>query len=154
MKSISKIFKEHIKGTPEKSIVPELTICFCELTRLVAKEVDFSTLKVYITTKSIKHLYDKKPAEEFECILRHMETIVKFPEHIYKNKKEKRAELCFLKTIQGFTYLCCIERTKENNPENGEAGMNYLVTAFRIRKENYLKNYELLWSWKGDNPSS
>jgi hypothetical protein len=154
MNSVSKIFKQYIKGTPEKAIVPELTLCFCELTRLVMKAGNFPTHKVYITTKVIKHLYDSKPAEEFEAVMKNMEAIVSFPEYIYQDKEGKRGEICLVKTIKGFKYLCSIEKTDENDPDDGKKGMNYVVTAFRLRKENYLNSYKLLWSWKGDVPSS
>ena len=43
-----------------------------------------------------------------------------------------------------FTYFCPIEVDKE---------INYVVTIFRTDAE-YLKKYELVWSWKGGIPSS
>lgn len=135
-------------------MVPDLTLCFCELTRLVMKNGNFLAHKVYITTKVIKHWYDSKPAEEFEAIIKSVEAIVRFPEYIYENKAAKRGELCFVKTVKGIKYFCSIETTNENDPDDGKQGMNYVVTAFRLRKEKYLKDYKLLWSWKGDIPSS
>jgi hypothetical protein len=156
MMSLSKIFKQYIKGTPEKGIVAMLTLHFCDLTRVVVKEGAFASHKVYITTRTLKHIYDSKPAEEFDSIVRKLYFLVKYPDYIYDEKSGKRGSLCFVKIFQGVKYLCAIEKTDDCNPEDGMKGTNYVVTAFRLRakKEKYLNNYKLLWSWKGDIPSS
>ncbi len=154
MLSLIKLFKTHIKGTPEKSVVIEITVHLCNLTNIVKKVGTFKVHKVYINTKIIKHLYDSKPAEEFDFLIRHLSVIVKYPEHIYENKEGKRGSLCFVKKLNEVTYFCSIEKTDEVDPNDGNSGVNYIVTAYRLRKENYLKDYKLLWSWKGDIPSS
>ena len=154
MLTLVKLFKTHIKGTPEKSPVVEVTIHLCNLTNVVKKEGGFKAHRVYITTKVIKHLYDSKPAEEFDVIIHNLPAIVKYPQHIYENKGGKRGSLCFIKEIKGIIYFCSIEKTDDIDPNDGNSGMNYAVTAYRLRKENYLKDYKLLWSWKGDIPSS
>jgi hypothetical protein len=154
MHKLSKIFKTYIKGTPEKSVVSDLTLHICQLTRVVAKSGNFKSHKVYITTKVLKHLYDKKPAEEFDAIMKDLHSLISYPESLYENKSGKRGEICFVKTFKDGKYICCIEQTEANDPLDGQLGMNCVVTAFRIRKDNYLKNYKLLWSWKVDIPSS
>ncbi|MDP3733442.1 MAG: hypothetical protein Q8Q91_02760 [Candidatus Daviesbacteria bacterium] len=157
MLTLVKLYKTHIKGTPEKSVVINLTIHLCNLTNAVKKAGKFNVHRVYITTKVIKHLYDSKPAEEFDFIVHNLPSIVKYPQHIYENKQGKRGELGFVKEINNITYFCSVEKTDELDPKDGNSGMNYIVTTFRLRpakKDNYLKNYRLLWSWKGDIPSS
>jgi len=156
MLSINKIFKQYIKGTPEKAIVPSLVLHFCNLTRTVMKKGVFSSHKVYISTKTIKHLYDRKPAEEFESIIKNLYPLVCYPNYIYENLHGKRGNLGLVKIFHGVKYFCSIEKTEDKNPEDGSTGTNYVVTSFRIRpdKESYLNKYKLLWSWKGDIPSS
>ena len=93
----------------------------------------------------IKHLYDKKPAEEFDFIIDNLHKIIKYPNYIYKNKKEKRGDWCFVKKIKNELYISSLEREEE---------ILEIVTVFRIRKEKYLKNFKLLWSWENDRSPS
>ncbi len=152
--SIDKAFTEHIEGTDPEAIVVDLTLYLTNLTLATRQGCNLTVAKVHITTRVIKHLYDRKPAEEFDVVLKNLAKIVRFPDRVYLNKDSKRGTLCFFKTIGKFMYLCSIE-TKTTDLEDGSAEeMNYVVTCFRVRDENYLKGYELLWSWKGDIPSS
>lgn len=154
--SLVKLYKKFIKGTSEKSPVLEVCVHLCTLTNAVRNAIGFKCQKVYITTKIVKHLYDAKPAEEFEFLLRHISTIAKYPDHIYENKKSKRGNYCFVKQINKDLYVCSIEESGDRDPDEGSDGMIYVVTGFRLRKgkESYLNNLKLIWSWKGDKPSS
>lgn len=154
--SLVKFFKKYVRNTDEKSPVVERTIMVCVLTKAVLTACSFSTQKMHITTKILKHLYDKRPAEEFDAILKYLPQLVKYPDNIYKNKNSKRGSLCFSKKIRGQLYWCSVEQTPERDPQEVCDGMNYVVTAFRIRKgkESYVDSYTLIWSWKGGNPSS
>lgn len=149
--SLVKLYKKYIRGTAEKSFVIDVTYHFSTLTNIVSTACNFEVYNVYLTTRIMKHLYDAKPAEEFEFVLRHLGEIVKYPDHIYENRNGKRGDLGFVKEIKGVKYFCSIEKVKD---VDGNVVGNYVVTAFRLRKESYLKNYRLLWSWKGDLPSS
>lgn len=152
---IAQLFTQYIKNTPEKSIVVNKTLLLCHLTYAVRRAGNISSFKVYVTTRMVKHLYDKKPAEEFDFISGCLHTIVKYPDEIYKNLNSKRGDVCLLKEIKGESYFCTIQVIEEGN-ENDIAG-NYIAICFRLRKnkkENYLKKYRLLWSWKGGEPSS
>jgi len=62
------------------------------------------------------------------------------PLHIYHNKNEKRGSFSFVKTVMSNKYFYSIEIDKD--------GVPHIVTIFRIQ-DSYLKNYELLWEWKG-----
>jgi len=144
------LFDKHIKRTQEEAIIFEESVLLCHLTKIVKQfllGIDKIDSKVYINTKVLKHLYDKKPAEEFDFIVDNLYKIIKYPDNIYKNKDNKRGSFCFIKNIKKEKYFCSIQ-IEENKKEL------FVVTAFRIRKEAYIKNYELLWSWKGDIPSS
>ena len=146
---ILELFEKHIKNTKEKEIVALECVYICRLTYTVFRILGFEDSKVHLNTKVLKHLYDKKPAEEFDFIVRNLHKIIKYPDRIYKNKTSKRGDYCLVKKIEDFSYLCSVEFT-----EDGEEMKIIVVTAFRVRDEAYLKKYELLWSWKGGNPSS
>ncbi len=150
--SIIKLCKKYIRGTPEKSIIQNVTILLCKLTRIVQKEGNFDNPKIYINTRVLKHIYDKRPAEEFDFIIHNLFQIVRFPEQIYKNKDAKRGEISFVKTVNCIKYFCSIEKTETLDTTNNK--MNFIVTAFRIRKESYLEGYKLIWSWRSDISSS
>ena len=155
--SLVKIHKLHIKGTKEKAFVTDLTFLLCKLTNKVKDKLKFESINVYITTRCLKHLYDHKPAEEYDTIIKCAHQVIEHPDQIYENKDgSKRGDLCFVKEVAGETYLCSIEKDIEaTNLQVMKA--NFVATCFRLRedkKEKYLKNYKLLWSWKGGNPSS
>ena len=146
---IFELFEKRVKDTKEKEIVALECVYVCRLTYAVFKILGFKDSKVHINTKVLKHLYDKKPAEEFDFIVRYLHKIIKYPDCVYKNKTSKRGDYCLVKKIEDFSYLCSVEFA-----EDGEEMKIIVVTAFRVRDEAYLKKYELLWSWKGGNPSS
>lgn len=158
MKKISllKLHKLYIQGTEEKAPVVLQTILLCNATNAVMKAINLTSPKIHTTTKMIKHLYDSKPAEEYEFILHlhNLVSIIKYPDEIYENKNSKRGQFAFIKTIKDFKYLSSLETTVITLPERTTEEMNFAVTAFRIRKESYLQNYKLLWNWKGDISSS
>lgn len=149
-KVLPELFEQHIKDTPAGVLVPAKTVFLCNLTNVVREDVGFSSGKIYVTSRMVKHLYDRKSAEEFHFLINNIHTIVKYPDRIYKNKDSKRGDYCFFKSLKGNPYLCSVEIvSSEDTLEE-----NYVATAFRLRKDSYLKSYELLWSWKDGAPSS
>lgn len=146
------LHEKYIANTLPKAIVVDVTVLVCDLTKATQREIEkILSLKegdgqrVYINTRVIKHLYDGKPAEEYDFVLCNIHKVIKKPDEIYKNKNPKRGEVLFIKVLNGQKYLCSLEKVEE--------GL-MVVTSFRLRKENYLNNYELLWRWKGGGPSS
>lgn len=148
--SIQSLHKKYIKGTAPKFIVVDKKFFLCNLTNVVKREVKFTSNKVYITTKMLKHIYDKKPAELYDFIVQNLYQIVKYPDHIYKNKSTKRGDFCFVKLLKNEKYLPSIEVCAGDNKNQEEI---YVATVFRT-DEKYLEKYELLWSWRDDIPSS
>jgi hypothetical protein len=151
--SLNDFFRKYVKDTKEKDFVENMFITLCNLTNEVFGLGLFISSKVYLNTRVLKHLYDVKPAEEFDSVLRNIVSIVRFPNHVYENKDSKRGGYAFVKEIDKVLNFCSLEVT------NDEAGgvvqeSIYVVTCFRLRKESYLNGYKLLWSWKGDIPSS
>jgi hypothetical protein len=107
--------------------------------------------KVYINTRVIKHIYDKRPAEEFDYCVENAVATVKYPDKIYKNKGGKRGSYCFVKEVKNCKCLVSVESVE--TPDDGQPPHFVVVTFFRV-DDAYLKDYELLWEWKDGNPSS
>ena len=147
-KVLAKLYKKYVYGTPPKTIVADKTAFLCRLTWAAAKAVNITAMKVYVTARMLKHLYDSRPAEEFVFIIENLHTIVKYPDHIFKNKDSKRGDFCFVKKLKGGKYIASIEVPRD------EKEKVFVATAFRLRKESYLNNYKLLWSWRDGRPSS
>ncbi len=155
---VKNLHEKYIKGSPAKAVVINRTVFLCHLTNIVLKEIirycDCGS-KAYINTRVLKHIYDKKPAEEFEFLINNIHMIVKYPDYIYENKNPKRGDFCLIKQIKGENYFCSVEIIEDEIPETQESEKNiHIATAFRIRKASYLNAYKSLWSWKDGAPSS
>lgn len=147
---IPELHDKYVKGTEEKAIVQSVQVLICNLTVAVAKGIESGCNRVYINTRALKHIYDKRPSEEYDFLIEHAHQVIKFPEQVYKNKSGKKGSYVFARTIKNKKYLCSIEVVKNTD----ESLHCEVVTFFRARKEDYLKGYELLWEWKDGNPSS
>lgn len=151
--SLPSLHKKYIKGTSPKAIVMDKKILLCNLTNAVKRGGNFSSGSVYITTKVLKHIYDKKPAELYDFIIKNLPQIVKYPNHIYRNKNGKRGDFCLVKSLKNEKYLCSIEICEVCIDTEKKQEEIYIATVFRT-DDKYLEKYELLWSWRDDIPSS
>ena len=138
------LFEECVRGTSFESIVKYEIEMLCRLTSDVKKGLKIKkTKRVFINTRVLKHLCDKRPEDECESVLDNLHTVVKYPDEIRLNKPGARGEYCLLKTMKGRTFICPIEINVKNEIENIS-----VVTIFWLRKEKYLKNLPLVWNWK------
>lgn len=152
---LQEFFKKYIKDSPEKAVVADRKMLLCHLTKAVMEgiNIDNSAKNIYVTSRCVKHLFDKKPAEEFFFIINHLHKIVKYPDKIYKNRNGKRGNFCFVKKMGNEKYICAIEILETNLiGENLNIKEITIATAFRLRNEKYIKNYTLLWDWGNGNP--
>jgi len=149
-------FEKYIKGTSEKAIVVDCKILLCCLTNAVCLGIgiDKTLGKVYVTSRALKHLFDKKPAEEFFFLIDNLRKIVKYPDKIYNNKVSKRGAYCLVKRIGGLDYLCSIEIVGASPDKDLVIEEIQVATAFRLRDSDYIKKYTLLWSWEDGIPPS
>ena len=136
--------EKYIRGVPNGVAINDKIVFLRHLTNAVKQGLDLNFSEVFAGTIPLKHLYEKRPAEEFDFIVDNVVKVIKYPDDIYKNKNPKRGDFCFVKTIKGDKYLCALEY------ENKNREILAFVTAFRLRKENYLNSYNLLWSWRND----
>jgi len=139
LRSIVSINESYIKGTSKGEVVIFAIFCFASIKRIISIQTKIESRKVHVSTRSLKHLYDKRTAEEFDFITEHLRFIVTRPDRLYRNKSGKRGFFCLVKEIRNDFYLCSLEKV--------DVGFE-VVTCFRT-DEAYLKNCELLWKWKG-----
>lgn len=131
-RSLYKIFKKYVRHTTKDYHVAILTDYICNL---LSKEV-------FVSTRVIKHAYDKRTAQEFDFLIRHLKKIMESPDEIYKNKDGKTGDICVTKTFDCGRYICVLEKTT--------SGFE-VVTFFRIDFK-YTNSYELLWKRRAATP--
>jgi len=140
--NLSDFHEKYIKGTIKASVVEDKVLYLIDLATEIIDVGLFRSAYMYITTRSLKHMYDKRTAEEYDYLLINIPEIIRSPDVIYSNGPDKRANFCFVKEIDGLLYLCAIEKKVE-----GGISENFVVTGFRITKtKNYFKNYSPIWS--------
>lgn len=145
-----KIHESKIRRTKPDAPIFAMKIRLTKITRKPRQTMGCAQKKIYIHTRAIKHLYDKKPAEEFDFLIDHLATIVRSPDFLYRNKYNKTGNFCIIKEIDGYRYLIVIEvKAKQTLKEE-----IWIVTAFRIRDDKYLRTYDLLRSWRDGAHSS
>ncbi len=144
-KIVPELHQKYIINTAKGALVQDISVFLCNLTYTVTREANLQGYhKVYISTKVLKHAYDKRPAFEYDLIINEIHKIVKYPDKIYKNKEEKRGDYCFVKTVKNEKCLCVLEK--------GEQCLE-IVTFYRVTKEKYLNSFSLVWSWRDDGVS-
>ncbi len=143
---LDNLSQEYIEGTDAEAVVADVTVFVCHVSNKIVKVLKLQESHVYMNTKALKHMYDSKPAQEYDFLLRNINKIVKRPDKIYWNKSEKRGDYCFVKMINGFEYLCSLEYLAEDE----KSSQLCIVTAFKLRKPRYLDHYKLLWVWGSD----
>jgi hypothetical protein len=150
VKNLAAIVGKYIKNTPRKGYVKDLRIKICDVPHKLKRKLKITDERVYITTKSLKHLYDVRPAGEFDFIISNIESFILSPTRVYKNKEGKTGDICFYKEVEGGAYFSILEMTGNSV---------CVVSAYRLsdiaeKRINYLAGYKLIWSWKVDLPSS
>ncbi len=67
--NLERIHQKTIQYTIPNTLVKQQTLIICILTEKIANILSVQKQKIYITTKCLKHLYDKKPAAIYDFIL-------------------------------------------------------------------------------------
>ena len=147
---IQKLFKKRVQGTVAYAIIVNETVTAGMLPAAVAEVMAESNRKIYMTSRVIKHLYDKKPAEEFDFVLINIPGIIARPDYLYRNKGDKRGQFCLMKRIEDREYFISLEVI---NSVYGKE--TQIATAFRVRSKPYLEEHDLSWSRRdGETHSS
>lgn len=148
-RSLIKLHKKHIRGTAKNAIVKEFTLYICNLTEAVKKGAQINGTRVYVTSKTIKHLYDKRPAVEYDQIVHNLQLFVKYPDSVHINSSAKRGAFVFIKNIDEEKFLVSVEELID---QDGIACL-YVATAFKT-DDSYINKFPIMWRWKGGKPSS
>ena len=145
---LKNFFGRYVEKTRYKAQVANRRLFLAQLDQTATDlfGIEYTNGGVCLTSKSLKHLFDKKPAEEFLFLIDHLYDIVKYPSRIYKNKDNRRGQYCLVTEVDGDEYLCAIEVVDTSDNEV------FIPTAFRLRDERYLCNYTLLWDWGNGGP--
>lgn len=94
------LVKKYIRGSEKKAIVQLVTVFLCNLKSVLVKKVSLPCKRVHINTRVLKHVYDKRTAEEFDFLISNLDNIIKYPDAVYKNKNGKRGEFCLVSKIK------------------------------------------------------
>ena len=94
--NVREVFDKYIKGTKNKEHVRLMDIYVNSLSIKISKKIKSKFLKVYITTKALKHIhdrhcYDKDQSDLVEEIINNLPSIIAAPDIIRKNKVGKPA---------------------------------------------------------------
>lgn len=140
------LHERYIKGTLKDAIVQDVQTFICPITYVVKNGAGFEAFKVYVSTRTIKHVYDKRAAQEYDFLISRLHKIIRYPHRVYLNKDGKRGDYCFIRKYGDSEYLCSLElKSDEPMKERME-----VTTFFQIRKASYLNNYKILWNWEAD----
>ncbi len=144
-KIVPELHQKYIINTAKGALVPNISVFLCNLTYAVTKGVDLEGYhKVYISTKVLKHSYDKHPTFEYNLIINEIHKIIRYPDYVYKNKENKTGDYCFVKIVKNEKCLCVLEKSEQ---------CLEVVTFYRVTKEKYLNSFTLVWSWRDDGVS-
>lgn len=102
----------------------------------------YSNENVYLNTRVMKHLYDKRTAVVYFLLLKNMNQIVFKPDLVYQNNSQKKGSLIFTKLIKK-ELLAVIMESQE--------GKVFIVTAFET-DEKYLEKFKLIWKRRAASP--
>lgn len=149
-KKLTYVVERFIKNTPRKGYVKDLRIKVCLLPHKLKSKVGAKDLRVYVTTKSLKHMYDVRLAQEFDFIVDKLELVITQPHRIYKNKEGKTGDICFYAEFEKNAYFYILDI----KPDGIYIVSAYRLSEVKVKRKNYLAGYKLFWSWKGDLPSS
>lgn len=137
------MYTKYIRGTPRGDLVVKSEAFVSNVRTSVRKTFNANSSKVYITARSLKHIYERlyldlERPEIFSMVIQSMPKIMTYPDKICKNKPNKPGEYCFIKKIDGQVYLCSVEIVE---------GKFYVVTGFIPHKESYYNKLEVVWSF-------
>ena len=139
-----KIFAEHILNTPPESEIILLDVLISSLPIDLYKELrlieKFSSQNIYISTKSLKHAYDRRQEFTASSLDNLPETFIT-PDYVVKGREDQRADFIFLKWISRDRLIACPVEICEQNDETAL----FCITFFPARI-SYIKKSTILWS--------
>lgn len=134
--TLSNWHEKYIKLTLPKQIVANKSLIFGKMDE---------NIMVYLNTRVMKHLYDKRTAVIYFLLLQNLEHLIFYPNKIYENGFGKRKSLIFVKQIKKELLAVVLEKIQE------EKNKIFVITAFET-DEKYLEKFKLLWKRRAASP--
>jgi hypothetical protein len=137
------LYSKHIKDTQNKELIKSIEIDIGSIPTSVKVSLGIHSSKIHITSFALKHIYDKHLykhhlANDFTFILNNIRSVVQKPDLVTSNNPSRKGDYCFIKTIESQTIICSIQITNAKL---------YIVTAFILKDQGYLKGSSLLWKF-------
>jgi len=135
------LYRKHILNTRWKERIYETEITICHIKPPVKIALNIQASKVTLTSISLKHIYDKhifktKQKDNFDFIIKHLQTVIKNPDIVKLNKKGRRGDYCFIKEIDKTAVTCTLQKV---------SGKLFIVTAFILTDKGYLRETKTIW---------
>lgn len=110
-----RLFKKHVESTTKEGSVAYERSYLCNLKKKTLQASNLISKKVYISSLTVKHMYDKRIAFEFFTIMDNIHNFLKYPDMICENKpgNKKRADVAFIKKIDDHYFVCLLENDKK-----------------------------------------
>jgi hypothetical protein len=139
-----RIFIAHILNTPYEARIILRNILVCSISDKLYNHLcnvrDFSVPDIYISTRSLKHVYDKRPSVAIEY-LDILYDALSQPDLILFGKSSGKADFIFCKKLREDKWLVCpIGISYKKNKR-----FLFCFTFFPAR-QNYIKKSAILWS--------
>ncbi len=132
-------FHQHyIANTAHKAAVTDNAFYVTQFTPNQMHVLGAHSEIILISTRALKHMYDKRTAREYDLIIKQLHTIMQTPDMIVTNP-EHHGSFGFVKKIENKNYFASLEITQN---------YNYVVTCFLI-KQKYLGNKKIIQDWRG-----
>ncbi len=137
---LQQIHEEFVKNTHPGAIVNNKTIFLCHASLKALRSCGLAGSEIYMSSRALKHLYDKRPAQEYDRLLNNIPLIIKYPDLVYKNKTPHHG-FAFVKALHGYSYMCPVNYIEDNQNKL------FVATAFSV-KPWYMKDFNLVWSFR------
>ena len=148
--NIEEIFLQYIFGTPNECDIHIRDIFLCSIEpnihATLKKEKYFLNPRSYISTISVKHIYDRRPVFTTKHINK-IEDIIRRPDFVLKDN-DKKGDFIFVRKLNSNKnkFICCpIEISLR---ESGHLSIK-CITFFPTKSKSYLQKFPTIWDREG-----
>jgi hypothetical protein len=151
-----KAFQEHVLDTAPQEYVVVQTVLVCTLSNeihsILSNEVELLVPKVYVSTISLKHSYDRRPDFTAAC-LSDLYDVLRNPIRVAKNLEGKKGDYIFYGPSHcrpGKMIGCPVEVVEIETNKVFEC-----VSFFPTKNMKYFEKFPTLWDREdGEQPPS
>ena len=99
MSLLKQLHREHIEDSITGAVVVLKTFHLATTTKDTSKALQVEVAKVYISTKVLKHLYDKKPAAEYFYVIDKLADLLNIHNRYIATYPQRQGTLFLLRNI-------------------------------------------------------